>query len=62
MLGGLFTWNKFTLNANIGTNFRLPTPIELGANGIHHGSFRHEQGDPDLDPEKGYVGDVEITY
>ena len=62
MLGGLFTWNKFTLNANIGTNFRLPTPIELGANGIHHGSFRHEQGDPDLDPEKGYVGDLEITY
>ena len=62
MLGGLFTWNKFTLNANIGTNFRLPTPIELGANGIHHGSFRHEQGDPNLDPEKGYVGDVELTY
>ncbi|MBW2961612.1 TonB-dependent receptor [Mesonia aestuariivivens] len=62
MLGGLFSWNKFSLNANIGTNFRLPTPIELGANGIHHGSFRHEQGDPDLDPEEGYVGDIEITY
>ncbi|MAN28616.1 MULTISPECIES: TonB-dependent receptor [Mesonia] len=62
MFGGLFNWNKWTLNANIGTNFRLPTPIELGANGIHHGSFRHEQGDPDLDPEKGYVGDVELTY
>jgi iron complex outermembrane recepter protein len=52
-------WN-FSLNA--GTSFRLPTAIELGANGIHHGSFRHERGDSNLDPEKGYVIDTKLNY
>jgi iron complex outermembrane receptor protein len=37
---------------------RFPTPFELSANGIHHGTFRHEQGDPDLKPESGYQLDV----
>lgn len=50
----------FSINA--GTSFRLPTAIELGANGVHHGSFRHERGDPDLDPEKGYVIDTQFNY
>lgn len=52
-------WN---FSVNTGTSFRLPTAIELGANGIHHGSFRHERGDPDLDPEKGYVLDTKLNY
>lgn len=47
---------------NMGTNFRIPTAIELGANGIHHGAFRHEQGDANLNPEKGWVIDSKITY
>lgn len=50
---------SYTLTA--GTNFRLPTAIELAANGIHHGSFRHEQGNANLDPEKGIVADAKIT-
>ncbi|MGO3813144.1 TonB-dependent receptor [Mesonia sp.] len=53
---------KWTLNANAGTNFRIPTAIELGANGIHHGSFRHEQGDVNLDPEKGWVADAKLSF
>ncbi|MDT0677170.1 TonB-dependent receptor [Autumnicola musiva] len=48
--------------ANIGTAFRLPTAIELGANGIHHGSFRHERGEPGLEPEKGIMADLSISY
>lgn len=64
VMGGLlYTFNSnwdFSLNA--GTSFRLPTAIELGANGIHHGSFRHEQGDPELDSEKGYVLDARLDY
>src|SRR5690606_26970926 len=47
---------------NIGSSFRNPTAIELGTNGIHHGSFRHEKGNPNLDSEKGYSLDFEIRY
>lgn len=50
------------LSASAGTSFRLPTAIELAANGIHHGSFRHEQGNPNLDTEKGMVFDGKATF
>ena len=63
MAGVRYEFNpQWTLNANAGTNFRIPTAIELGANGIHHGSFRHEQGDVNLDPEKGWVADAKLSY
>ncbi|HZH70017.1 MAG TPA: TonB-dependent receptor, partial [Flavobacteriaceae bacterium] len=48
--------------ATFGTNFRLPTAIELAANGIHHGSFRHELGNPNLNPERGFVIDGKASY
>ena len=32
---------------------RMPHPVELSVNGIHHGAFRHELGDPNLDNEQG---------
>jgi len=50
----------FTLN--IGSSFRTPTAIELGANGVHHGSFRHEKGDANLDSEKGYSIDFQVEF
>ncbi|MCH4823875.1 TonB-dependent receptor [Gramella lutea] len=53
------TWSS---KVNVGTAFRLPTAIELGANGIHHGSFRHEQGDPNLEPEQGFMFDLNLAY
>lgn len=64
IMGGiLYNFHRnWDLSLNTGTSFRLPTAIELGANGIHHGSFRHEQGDAGLDPEKGYVIDTKINY
>lgn len=31
---------------------RVPSNYEWGANGIHHGTFRFEQGNPSLRPEK----------
>lgn len=37
---------------------RLPHPVELSVNGVHHGAFRHEQGDPNLDNEQG----VNLSY
>lgn len=63
MAGILYNINRnWDTSVNAGTSFRLPTAIELGANGIHHGSFRHERGDPDLNPEKGYVMDFKLNY
>lgn len=52
-------WNHYL---NVGSSFRIPTPIELAANGIHHGSFRHEQGDPTLDAEKGFGADFQSRF
>ena len=48
-----------SLKAHIGRSFRLPTAMELTADGIHHGSFRHEQGDPNLRSEQGWQTDME---
>lgn len=63
MIGGTFQANDFwDFNLNLGTSFRLPTATELAANGIHHGSFRHERGDANLDAEKGYSVDLKATF
>jgi len=62
-VGISYSWRQqidFTLN--VGSSFRNPTAIELGANGIHHGSFRHEKGSTNLDSEKGYVVDFQVDY
>ena len=37
--------DKHLVKVNIGRSFRLPGANELAANGVHHGTFRHEQGD-----------------
>ncbi len=63
MAGLLYNLNQnWDFSINAGTSFRLPTAIELGANGVHHGSFRHERGDINLNPEKGYVIDTQMNY
>jgi iron complex outermembrane recepter protein len=53
---------KWATRFNLGKSYRLPLAIELGANGIHHGSFRHELGNPSLDSERGYYIDGAIEY
>lgn len=55
-----FLDGKWVLKANIGKSFRVPYPAETVSNGIHHGTFRHEVGTPDLDSEHGYQLDVGI--
>jgi iron complex outermembrane receptor protein len=52
-------WN---LKLNLARSFRVPVPAELVSNGIHHGTFRHEVGTPDLDSEVGYQADLGISY
>jgi iron complex outermembrane receptor protein len=52
-------WN---LKTNLGSSYRTPNPIELSANGIHHGSFRHEKGDTSLRPERALQLDMGLIY
>lgn len=62
-MGLLYTPDeKWSVALNLGSSFRTPTAIELGANGIHHGSFRHEKGDSSLNSEKGYTADLQIGF
>jgi iron complex outermembrane receptor protein len=59
------SWNpegRHQLKANIGHSFRLPGANELAANGVHHGAFRHEQGDPSLSSERGWQLDASYRY
>ncbi len=45
-------------NGHVSYLNRLPAVNELASNGVHHGTFRHEVGNPNLNPESGYVGEV----
>lgn len=49
----------WTLKANLSRSFRVPNIAEIAANGVHHGTFRHEQGDSTLSSERGWM--VEVT-
>lgn len=63
MVGGKYELSEtLYFSATVGTNFRFPTAIELGANGLHHGAFRHEKGNPDLNPERGWAVDVKAAF
>ncbi|MCD8029376.1 MAG: TonB-dependent receptor [Bacteroides sp.] len=50
------------ISLNLGRSFRLPGAHELASNGVHHGTFRHEQGDPALDSEQGWQLDLAYSY
>ncbi|CDD93391.1 tonB-dependent receptor [Bacteroides intestinalis CAG:315] len=49
---------RHQLKVNVGRSFRLPGANELASNGVHHGTFRHEQGDATLSSEQGWQMDV----
>jgi iron complex outermembrane receptor protein len=53
---------KLNVKLNLGSSFRMPSPPELTANGIHHGTFRHEMGDSLLRSERGYQSDLVLHY
>ncbi|SDM70388.1 iron complex outermembrane recepter protein [Catalinimonas alkaloidigena] len=50
------------VKVHAGTSFRMPTPVELSANGMHHGTMRHEVGDADLRSERGWQGDLAVEW
>lgn len=51
-----------TWRVNMGKSFRYPSANELASNGIHHGAFRHEQGNIGLIPEQSYQLDAGYEY
>ncbi len=50
------------LKINTGSAYRIPVIAELAANGVHHGTFRHEMGDVTLKAERGYLFDFGYYY
>ena len=49
---------RHMVKANVGRSFRLPGANELAANGVHHGTFRHEQGGANPHQEQGWQMDA----
>ena len=54
--------NIHTLKMNVGRSFRYPGANELASNGLHHGAFRHEQGNGHLGSESGYQLDIDYLF
>lgn len=54
--------SKNSLKINIGRSFRLPSANELASNGVHHGAFRHEKGNPNLNPETAWQYDLNYSF
>lgn len=50
------------LKVHLGKSFRVPYPSETVSNGVHHGTFRHEQGNPELTSEQGYQLDLGLDW
>ncbi|MGI4873958.1 MAG: TonB-dependent receptor [Janthinobacterium lividum] len=62
-LGAAYNFSdKLTVKANISRGFRAPNIAELGANGVHEGTIRYEQGSPNLQPETSLQLDAGVSY
>lgn len=60
-----FSWlpnERLNVKLNMGSSYRIPTAVELSVNGVHHGNFRHELGNADLQGERGVQADLNVTY
>jgi len=62
-IGAIYNLGKgLNLRINISRGFRTPNISELGANGVHEGTFRYEIGNHDLKPEYSWQGDLGVDY
>ncbi len=50
------------LKVNLARSYRFPRAVELAMNGVHHGTFRHEIGNPNLQTETAYQFDLLYEY
>ena len=51
---------KASLRLNLGSGYRAPNLIELFAEGIHHGTFRYERGNPNLEAETSFQSEISL--
>ncbi len=62
-LGAIYNLSDgLNVRLNVSRGFRAPNISELGANGVHEGTFRYELGNHDLKPEYSWQGDLGIDY
>ena len=62
-LGAIYNFaDGLNLRVNLSRGFRAPNISELGANGVHEGTFRYEIGNHQLKPEYSWQGDLGIDY
>ena len=60
---GLHYANRdFSLKANVGKSFRMPTAKELASNGINYHMYRFEKGDSALKAEESYQFDLALNW
>ena len=48
--------------SQLGHSYRFPNIAELGANGVHHGTFIHEVGNAQLNPEQAWQLDFHFDW
>lgn len=53
-VGTNYKKEEHTLSVQVAKSYRIPSIAELASDGIHHGTFRHEQGQPSLKLEEAY--------
>ena len=53
--------NRFNLSITGTAYSRVPSNYALAANGIHHGTFRFEQGNQNLQPENSFEARVSLS-
>ncbi len=62
-LGAIYNFaDGLNLRANISRGFRAPNISELGANGVHEGTFRYEIGNHQLKSEYSWQADLGLDY
>lgn len=60
-VGAVWKKNDFLYRFYLAKSLRIPHPVETSANGIHHGTFRHEKGNPSMDLEHGYQLNISVA-
>jgi len=58
--GFVFKTDSIVLRFNLSSGFRAPHTSELLSNGVHHGTFRYNLGDPNLKTENALQADFSI--
>ncbi len=51
-----------TLTTNFSTAWRAPNASDLYANGLHQSGVAYERGNPNLQPEQAYNGNLALAY